>query len=444
MGEEKLWKTVLKQIKKQIGRAYFKTLFKDINLVSLSDQQIILSVSHDYQREQIEKKYSSLLSDIFDQITQRKNRLKIVIRTNQVKNKRSYGPLFAQETRQPPAPQLPPGLNPRHSFATFVVGNSNNVAFAAAQAAVSKPGIIYNPLFIYGGVGVGKTHLMQAVGNAYFQQEPRKKILYFPAEKFTNDLIDSLRSHTQKEFRSHYRRADLLLVDDIQFIGGKEGTQEEFFHTFNELYIANKQIVITSDRTPEEIPDLEERLISRFKGGLTVDIQLPDYEMRVAILKARCLEKNIALSQNLIELIAEKVNTNTRELEGTLTSMYSSSLAQKKTVDEKFINDFLGLKKKEKNKKISPKHLVSLVAKHFNITVQQITGKSRRTEYVVPRQIAMYLLRKEFSTKFQATGGLLGGRDHSTIVHGVQKVIHKMSTNNAFKQEVLGIKRQIC
>jgi chromosomal replication initiator protein len=335
-------------------------------------------------------------------------------------------------------------LHPRYTFDTLIVGNSNNFAYAAAQGLVKNPGLSYNPFFIWGGVGVGKTHLMQAIGHELLKNNPNMKIKYFSAETFGNELVAALKSKTMNQFKDKYRSLDCILVDDIQFIAGKEYTQEEFFHTFNALHMNGKQVILTSDRKPSEINHLEDRLVSRFMGGLTVDIQLPDYEMRVAIINQKVEEKGIKITPEAASFLANNIEANIREIEGKLQQLSIQSIANRvEEVDLNFVQSFLNPDQPSNNNpvsKLNPRHIISICAKHFNFKTSDLCGPSRKKELVSARHITAYLLLTEGNLPLEEVGRLLGGRDHTSIMHARDKIHNDFSTNPQTRQLINQIK----
>ena len=331
-------------------------------------------------------------------------------------------------------------LNPKYTFDTFVVGSNNNFAHAASLAVAESPGEIYNPLFIYGGVGLGKTHLMHSIGHFILKNNPKAKVLYVTSEKFTNELIDAIRNKNNistTEFREKYRNNDVLLIDDIQFIIGKESTQEEFFHTFNALYEAKKQIIISSDKPPKEIETLEERLRSRFEWGLTVDIQSPDYETRMAILRKKEELEGYNIDNEVIKYIATNVKSNIRELEGALTKIVALSKLNNKEITTELAEEALkDLISPNAEKEVTPELIIQVVADHFGITPLDISSQKRNKEIVFPRQIVMYICRSMLGTSLQNIGKYLGGRDHTTIIHGHDKIAADMEKNESLRNTV--------
>ena len=338
-------------------------------------------------------------------------------------------------------------LNPRYTFDSFVVGANNNLAHAASLAVGESPGEIYNPLFIYGGVGLGKTHLMHSIGHFILKNNPQAKVLYVTSEKFTNELIDAIRNKNNistTEFREKYRNNDILLIDDIQFIIGKESTQEEFFHTFNSLYEAKKQIIISSDKPPKEIETLEERLRSRFEWGLTVDIQSPDYETRMAILRKKEELEGYNIDNEVIKYIATNVKSNIRELEGALTKIVALSKLNKQEITIELAEEALkDLISPNETKEVTPELIIQVVADHFGITPLDISSQKRNKEVVFPRQIVMFLCRSMTDTPLQAIGKYLGGRDHTTIIHGYEKIGADMDKNESLRNTIEILKKKI-
>ena len=338
-------------------------------------------------------------------------------------------------------------LNPKYTFDTFVVGSNNNLAHAAALAVAESPGEIYNPLFIYGGVGLGKTHLMHAIAHFILKNTPDAKILYVTSETFTNELIDAIRNKnntTTTEFREKYRNNDVLLIDDIQFIIGKESTQEEFFHTFNTLYESKKQIIISSDKPPKEIETLEERLRSRFEWGLTVDIQSPDYETRMAILRKKEELEGYNIDNEVITYIATNIKSNIRELEGALTKVMAYSRLNKCEINLKMADEALkDIISPGAQREVTPELIIQIVAEHFGLTPQDIASQKRTKEIVYPRQIAMYLCRDMLATPLQTIGSFLGGRDHTTIIHGADKISSDLKKDETLKNTIEILKKKI-
>lgn len=451
MDATAIWKKAIKELENEFPRNNFNVWIKPTVGLKLYQNQLTIGVPHAYVKGMLEKRFYQKIKAVVDEITNQNLKLEFKVSEKVIlpKKDKSVGPLFTDQTHEEISPknsnlqQVPTkNLNPRYTFETFIVGNSNNFACAAAKAVVNSPGTTYNPLFIYGGTGVGKTHLLHAVGHALLQNYPQRKILCISCEQFTNEIVISLNQGNIYKVREKFRGADALLVDDVQFIAGKDFSQEEFFNTFNKLYHANKQIVICSDRPPREIPKLESRLVSRFLGGLTVDIQPPDYEMRVAIIKVKAKDLGINLDQKVVNLLASQVQTNIREFEGILFSVLSASQFENQEPTFEFIKQKLG---RIDNKPHTPKarEVLNLVASHFDLRVKDLTGKSRKAEIVLPRQVVMYLLRTNLDQPLERIGELLGKRDHTTVMHGVEKIEKLLQENPEIQKNISFIKEKL-
>ena len=356
------------------------------------------------------------------------------------------------EAKEQPLPNLSEKaraahLDPRYTFNTFIVGNNNKLAQAAALAVAESPGKVYNPLFIYGGAGLGKTHLMHSIAHFIIENDPSSKVLYVTSEEFTNELIKAIRNggnHAMANFREKYRNIDVLLVDDIQFIIGKDSTQEEFFHTFNSLHSANKAIIMSSDKPPKDMDVLEERFRSRFEWGLIADITPPDYETRMAILHKKEEEDGFNINENIIKYIAENINSNIRELEGALNKVLAFSRINNCEITEDFAKDVLkDIISPEADKVIDPNYIISVVAEHFNLNVNDIVGKQRSSKCVVPRQICMYLCRELTQTPLKNIGEYLGGRDHTTVMHGINKIENEIGNDESLRSTINIIRMKI-
>lgn len=453
INTNQLWKNVQEELKVTVSEATFKTFFSRTQLVSLENNIATIGCPNQYFCEQTELRYYSLLKDVLDRQTKNNLSLVFIVSPN-IKyhppaggpDTRKMGPLFAHP--EPPNSLKPPknfdpttGLHPKYTFDTFVVGNSNNFAHAASLGIIKKPGSEYNPFFVWGGVGIGKTHLIQAIGHEITKAYPNFQVLYCEAENFGNEIVAALQNKTMPRFKKKFRSLDVFLVDDVQFIAGKEYIQDEFFHTFNKLYMGEKQIVLTSDRRPEDLAGMEERLVSRFAGGLTVDIQLPDFEMRVAIVKQKCQEKNSQMTEEAIQFLAQTIESNVRDLEGNLTQILSR--ARGETVSLEFVQNFFGVKEKAAQKKVSSRKIVSEVGKHFKIKHQELVGPRRIAKIALARQIAMYLLKKELDFPLTQIADILGKKDHTTIIHGVDKITRMFSTNLNLRRDILAIREKI-
>lgn len=450
MTNEQLWQAALGEIELSLSKANFTTWFKDTFISSYEDTRVVLCVPNTFTKAWLEKKYHKEIVSALDRVTSSQIK-EIIYKIESKKANLSNDlikkiPTSKQDNSNNPVSESVPmnrfGLNNRYSFEHFIVGRGNELAHAACQAVAANPGKAYNPLFIYGGVGLGKTHLIQAIGHA--MSKSTDKILYISSEKFTNDYIDSVKQGKARDFKDRYRNVDLLLVDDIQFMAGKDGTQEEFFHTFNELHQNNKQIVLTSDRAPKAIPALEKRLLSRFEWGMIADVAQPDIETRMAILDRKCREKNYNLEIDVLTYIATNIQNNIRELEGALNRLIAyhefnnqkPSLESTKSVLSNIITSF-------QQKSTNSKNIFDAVAGFYDITLKDLVGVSRKKELVNPRQIIMYLMREEMNSSYPTIGNELGGRDHTTAMHAHNKISNELKENEKLKQEIESIKQLI-
>ncbi len=441
MNQNALWENVQEELKIAVSKTNYQALLSSIQLLSLENNVATIGCPSAYLQELVEGRYYSLIKEILDRQTGEKNSLVFTVNQRPKKTPEKMGPLFEKKERKEGFnPKT--GLLPYYNFSSFVVGSSNNFAHAAAQAIVENPGQAYNPFFVWGGVGVGKTHLIQAIGNAIAEKHPDLNILYATAETFTNELVAALQSKTITNFKKKYRQVDVLLIDDVQFIAGKEYSQEEFFHTFNYLYLAGRQVVLTSDRRPEEIQPLENRLTSRFMGGLTVDIQSPDYEMRLAILKQKAREKGFAVPEEVLSFLAQTIESNARELEGALLQLKTRALAENAPLTLDFASKFYGRAQKTVQK-ITPRKVLSQTAKEFSFKIRDLCGKSRQKELVNARHVAMYLLRKDLNLPLMKIGELLGNRDHSTVIHAIEKINQEFTTNETIRHRVVKIRKEL-
>jgi len=446
MNNEQIWQAVLGEIELNLSRANFTTWFKNTFISSYEEEKVIICVPNTFTKVWLEKKYhkeivlaienviNKKIKEIFYKVEAKKNApvIEIQKKVNNNEEKNYLEPPMVNRF----------GLNARYTFDNFVVGKGNELAHAACRAVAANPGSAYNPLFIYGGVGLGKTHLLQGIGHELSKKTD--KILYVSSEKFTNDYIMAVRNGQAKEFKDHYRNIDLLLIDDIQFMGGKDGTQEEFFHTFNELHQGNKQIVITSDRPPKSIPALEKRLLSRFEWGMIADISQPDVETRVAILESKCRDKNYLLERGALEYIANNIQNNIRELEGALNRIivFHEFNNSQPTLDsiKNILSDIISSCQK---KPATPKLIIETVSKFYDINIKDIISQNRKKELVKPRQIIMYLLREEVNASYPSIGHELGGRDHTTAIHAYNKISKEVKKNDRIKQEIDSIKQSL-
>lgn len=425
MDIERLWKNTQEELKVVMAPAVFQTFVAKTQLVVYKDNHATIACHNAYLADINLKRYYSLFKSAFDNQTKLDNILEFIVQENlkiETKDSSASAPLL---NYQAPKSNYSHNLHPKYTLENLVVGNSNNFAYAAAQAIIANPGLAYNPFFIWGGVGVGKTHLMQAIGHELLKKNPDLKIKYFPAETFGNELISALKSKNINPFKDKYRNLDCILVDDIQFIAGKEYIQEEFFHTFNALHMNGKQVILTSDRKPSDIDRLEDRLVSRFMGGLTVDIQLPDYEMRLAIINQKVEEKNIQITKEAASYLAEHLTSNIRDIEGKLQELAIQSLSQNKKIIDNVSLEMAPSSKKN----LSPRHVISVCAKFFNIKTGDLCGTSRKKDLIVARHITAYLLLTEVDLPLKEVGYLLGGKDHTSIMHARDKIHTEFSTN---------------
>ena len=412
-----LWQRVLNQLEGYISPSALEAWFLDARPVTMQGNTLVLAAANEFARDYIQSRYYPLVKAALEKILGREGIILQVVCLSPSKG----------EPQTPDSDGWEPRLNPRYTFETFVVGNSNRFAHAAALAVAEMPAKSYNPLFIYGGVGLGKTHLMQAIGHHVRRHLPNYRVLYISSEKFTNDLINAIKDEQTEEFRAKYRNIDILLIDDIQFLANKESTQVEFFHTFNHLYEANKQIVISSDRPPKEIPMLEDRLRSRFEWGLIADIQPPDLETRMAILKKKMEAENLVLPPEVMYFIAEKIDSNIRELEGALirVAAYAAFTKEEITLElaERILKEALNF---SQPRPVTIAAVQETVARHFNLTVEDLKAKKRHRGLAFPRQIAMYLARELVDASLPQIGEAFGGRDHTTVLHAYHKIKEEM------------------
>lgn len=470
MTNHEIWQAVLAELELALSKATFNTWFKNTGIISFADGQVVICVPSTFNLSWIEKKYHQAIIRSLERITGSPIK-KIEYRVENIKNikEQEIGakPTTAAttaETTPTPSPQITPPspiltpvsfspappanggfpLNPKYVFENFVVGKGSELAYAAAQAVAARPGEAYNPLFIYGGVGLGKTHLLQAVGNQILRSNPQANVLYVSAEKFSNDFITSIKDGTAKDFQNYYRHVDLLLIDDIQFIAGKDRSQESFFHTFNELHQNNKQVILTSDRPPKAIPALEDRLKSRFEWGMIADVAPPDFETRVAILEKKCAEKNFPLKTELTQIVAATVQSNIRELEGALNRIIAFHQLKNMEPSSESIKNLLNtLGRSAARSSLTAHQIIEVISQFYSVSNEDILGKSREKKLSSPRQIAMYLLREEIKMSYPAIGEELGGRDHTTAMHAHTKVQNDIENDPKLRQEVEMIKQRL-
>ena len=449
MNNNDLWQSVLAQMQLHISKANFATWFQNTEISDRDNEKVVISVPNAFSKEWLSNKYYKIMLKTMRDIDIGIKELEFLINPQALKSL-TREPQKEQEkldTEQLKFDEFKvnkeTNLNPRYTFENFVVGSFNDLAYAAALAVCENPGYAYNPLFIYGGVGLGKTHLMQAIGNKIANDPKKKKVRYIPSEKLISNIVSAIRSNTMEAFKASLAPIDVLIIDDVQFIAGKVKTQQEFFHAFNSLYEKNKQIILSSDRQPNAIPELEERLRSRFEGGMIIDVSLPDYETRLVILKQKLQEKNMKLPEDILEYIASNVKKNVRELEGALNSLLIyykiNNTIPTLEVAKKLLKSFI----------FSPfdvtnyKKIIEVVSKFYNLEEKHLFEETRRKEIVKPRQIAMFLLRKELKYSFPAIARKFGGKDHTTVIYAYKKILREVEENSKLTEELNLIKQRV-
>lgn len=449
--QDGLWQAVLGEIELSVSRASFVTWFKNTRLLRRNSEIMVVGVPNVFIKQQLEQKYNQLVLDVLKKNGVDSLRVEYKInsaiaprRRNNDDEKVVIKPASKRKPQQKSALShtYRQGINDRYTFENFIVGSANELAYAACQAVAQNTGSKYNPLFLYGGVGIGKTHLIQAVGNEVLKNNSSAKIVYVSTEQFVQEFLDAIRYKKNTDFAGHYRSADVLIVDDIQFIAGKEKTQEEFFHTFNALHQANKQIIISSDKPPREIPTLEERLQSRFAWGMSIDMQNPDFETRCAIVKAKAETHDADLTPDVVEFLANLVQTNIRELEGALNQLLAFCEMRGLDPELGIAKSLLG-GKSARPKHVSAKQIIERCAKHFNVELDEILGPKRDKDIVVPRQVAMYMLRSELHLSFPKIARELGRKDHTTAIHSVEKIEKESSFDPDLKVAISEIKERL-
>ena len=425
-----LWDKTLQLIKGDLTSVSFNTFFKNIVPLKIHLNDLILLAPSDFNKDILENRYLHLIEDAISQLSLKKYNIKFVLSEKEVADLNSDSTDLNYRV-------LYPNLNPKYTFDTFVIGNSNRFAHAACVAVAESPAKAYNPLFLYGGVGLGKTHLMHAIGHHIVSQKKDSKVVYVSSEKFTNELINSIKDDKNEEFRNKYRNVDVLLIDDIQFIAGKERTQEEFFHTFNTLHEANKQIIISSDRPPKDIPTLEDRLRSRFEMGLITDIQAPDFETRIAILRKKAQLERIDVPNEVMSYIAKNIKSNIRELEGALTRVVAYSSLSNRVISFDLATEALkDIITTSKNEEINVLRIKEKVSSVFNLKMEDFNSKKRTRSIAYPRQIAMYLTRELTDLSLPKIGEEFGGRDHTTVIHAHDKASKDIEESEEIKTKI--------
>lgn len=451
-----LWQSVLGEIELSVSHATFTTWFKNTELIDQNESGVVISVPNIFAKKQFEVKFNDQIKGVLAKngITPKQITYTITSTGKKTRVSRETTPTSSQTvddliatptkstyTQNAPLTQAG-GLNPRYTFDNFIVGSSNDLAYTASQAVAANPGVKYNPIYLYGGVGLGKTHLMQAIGNEIVKTQPGTRVIYISSETFVNEFLDHIR-FKKKGFSEKYRNVDVLIVDDMQFIAGKEKTQEEFFHTFNHLHQNNKQIIISSDKPPKSIPTLTERLRSRFEMGMTIDVQMPDFETRCAILKAKASLSGVELGQETVEYLANNIKTNVRELEGALNQLLAYAEMRGISPDTSTAEGLLGNVRHSRPQHITSKQIIERTAKHFQLQVDEVCGSKRDKHIVVPRQIAMYLLRSELHLSFPKIAGELGRKDHTTAIHSVEKIEKAIKLDFLVREQVASIREKL-
>jgi chromosomal replication initiator protein dnaA len=443
-----LWQSVLGEIELSVSHGNFETWFKNTELIDYSDSSVTIGVANIFAKSQFEKKFNDQIKDVLKrngvnaenicyEVKSVKKRVisRETTGANEIQNR-------ASELISRPQPAPATTLNPRYTFDSFIVGSSNDLAYTACQAVAANPGVKYNPLFIYGGVGLGKTHLLQAVGNEVIKNDSSAKVAYLSSETFVKEFLESIR-FKKTGFSDKYRNVDVLIIDDMQFIAGKEKTQEEFFHTFNALHQANKQIIIGSDKPPRSIPTLTERLRSRFEWGMAIDIQMPDFETRCAIVETKAGLSGVTLERDTVEYLAKNIKTNVRELEGALNQLLAYAEMRGVSPDASTAEGLLGNIRQSRPQHITAKQVIEKTARHFQIDIKEICGNRRDKHIVVPRQIAMYLLRSELHLSFPRIAQELGRKDHTTAIHSIEKIERSIKLDFLIREQVAEIREKL-
>jgi chromosomal replication initiator protein len=463
MTHDEFWQAVLGEIELSLSKASFTTWFKNTSVNQIEDSEFILNVPNIFAKEWLEKKYRKIILESVQKFYPKVNKFSCLISDSQeasrsidsivnIKNKQQNNSSVQQKQNHRTKPSLSrpfrdfsvnSNLNNRYNFNSFVIGSNNELAYAACRSVAENPGKNYNPLFVYGGVGLGKTHLLQSTGNEVLKNFPDKKVKYISMERFANELVSAIQTSKAKDFKNEYIQLDVLIIDDVQFLSNKEKTQEEFFHVFESLYQLEKQIIISSDRPPKSIPTLEDRLRSRFEGGMMADISKPDLETRMAIIKKKLLEKNFNLEDDIIVYLAENIYHNVRELEVALNKIivtyqlknYSPSLSE--IMDQ--TGDVIST---NRQKDLSPEKIICSVAEFFDVNKEEISGRCRKKKIIKPRQIAIYLLRTELNLSFPEIGKVVGGRDHSTAIYACGKIEKELENNKLMEDHLKFIKEK--
>lgn len=453
--QDEVWQAALGEIEVSLSRANFITWFKNTVLIKAESGLVVIGVTNVFIKQHLEKKYTDLIKSTLSKQGISVDRIEYkMVQATAAKapsgvgtSTSSVAQLYAVDTPTPNRPSPPTAtvrqsLNDRYTFDNFVVGDSNELAFAACQSIATQPGTKYNPLYLYGGVGIGKTHLIQAVGNAIKQRNPDAKILYIATEQFVREFVQALRGRTAATFANTYRSADVLIVDDVQFLAGKDKIQEEFFHTFNTLHQADKQIIMSSDKPPREIAMLEDRLKSRFAGGMSIDMQAPEFETRCAIIQTKAEGHQVDLEQDVVEYLASSVTSNVRELEGALNQLLAWCDVRSLTPTVTIASSLLQVNK-ARPKHLSAKQIIERTAKHFQIPMDDLVGPKRDKDIVVPRQVAMYILHEELRLSYPKIAKELGRKDHTTAMHSVRKIAQESQVDASLRGAITEIKEHL-
>lgn len=470
MTNEQLWKATLDQLELKVSQGNYLTWFRQSRIAARQPHEVVIETASPFAYEWLSKKYRHLILEALQNLDRAittvrftvgslpsprrvvgKKNLHFVVQKHRLVAAAPLAASTATTTAMPMAPSTAASrsaatlsLNPKHTFATFVIGPSNEIAHAACQAVATKPGAVYNPLFIYGGVGLGKTHLLQAVGNTVLERDQSKRILYVSSERFVNEFVEAIRERKTQRFRKQYRDVDVLIIDDIQFLAGKTKTQEELFHTFNALHGQNKQVILSSDRPPAAIPTLQERLSSRLAGGMIVDIKKPDYETRLAILEEKVKTRGVEVDVEALEFIAKNIQNNVRELEGALNRVLGHSEVHNQRATLEYTKRVLAdLLERAQARAVDAKQIINTVSVYYNLPMEDLCGKCRKKEIVRPRQIAMYLLRKESSMSYPSIGEYFGGRDHTTAMHACDKIEKLLEHDEELSQEISFLRERL-
>lgn len=454
--QHKLWQSVLGEIEVSVSHATFTTWFKNTELLSVSEDEVVIAVPNIFAKKQFEVKFNDHIKTVLSKNNISPDKISYIVPVTNKRARIDRDDISEEKQSDTYLPQLqtkPTGpavsiyanrgnLNPRYTFSNFIVGSSNDLAYTASQAVAANPGEKYNPLYLYGGVGLGKTHLVQAIGNEILKNNPSAKILYISTETFVNEFLDHIR-YKKKGFSDKYRHVDVLIVDDMQFIAGKEKTQEEFFHTFNFLHQNNKQIIINSDKPPKSIPTLTERLRSRFEMGMTIDIQMPDFETRSAIITTKASLSGVELGPEIVEFIATHYQTNVRELEGALNQLLAYAEMHGIKPDIQTAEGLLGNARRTRPQHLTSKQIIDKTSKYFQIDVSEVCGQKRDKHIVLPRQVAMYLIRSELHLSFPKIAEELGRKDHTTAIHSVEKIEKALKLDAAIRDHVNTIREKL-